>query len=48
MMNLSFMFKVQFEYDTFGNYAMFPYRDEEKFKEHDFYKSREEICVMEL
>ncbi|WP_298840100.1 DUF2357 domain-containing protein [Clostridium sp.] len=36
---------VQFKYDTFGAYVMFPYGDEEKFKEHDFYKSIEEVNI---
>jgi len=35
----------QFKYDTFGAYVMFPYGDEEKFKEHDFYKSIEEVNI---
>jgi hypothetical protein len=37
--------KVQFKYDTFGAYVMFPYGDEDKFKEHDFYKSIEEVNI---
>ncbi|MBZ9607555.1 restriction endonuclease-like protein [Clostridium estertheticum] len=37
--------KVQFKYDTFGAYVMFPYGDEEKFKEHNFYKSIEEVNI---
>ncbi|MFT5875443.1 MAG: hypothetical protein ACI8WT_004436 [Clostridium sp.] len=37
--------KVQFKYDTFGAYVMFPYGDEEKFKEHKFYKSIEEVNI---
>lgn len=34
--------KIQFKYDTFGAYVMFPYGDEEKFKAHNLYKSIEE------
>ncbi|MBU3136411.1 hypothetical protein KPL39_09025 [Clostridium gasigenes] len=34
--------KIQFKYDTFGAYVMFPYGDEEKFKDHNLYKSIEE------
>ncbi|MGH4049798.1 MAG: nuclease domain-containing protein [Clostridium sp.] len=37
--------EVQFKYDTFGAYVMFPYGDEEKFKEHHFYKSIEEVNI---
>jgi hypothetical protein len=37
--------EVQFKYDTFGAYVMFPYGDEEKFKEHDFYKSIEDVNI---
>ena len=37
--------EVQFKYDTFGAYVMFPYGDEEKFKEHNFYKSIEEVNI---
>jgi len=37
--------EVQFKYDTFGAYVMFPYGDEEKFKEHDFYKSIEKVNI---
>lgn len=37
--------KIQFKYDTFGAYVMFPYGDEEKFKEHDFYKSIKEVNI---
>jgi hypothetical protein len=37
--------KVQFKYDTFGAYVMFPYGDEEKFKKHNFYKSIEEVNI---
>jgi len=37
--------KVQFKYDTFGAYVMFPYGDEEKFKENDFYKSIEKVNI---
>lgn len=37
--------QVQFKYDTFGAYVMFPYRDEEKFKKHNFYKSIEEVNI---
>ena len=29
--------EVQFKYDTFGAYVMFPYGDEEKFKKNLFY-----------
>ena len=36
---------VQFKYDTFGAYVMFPYGDEEKFKEHGFYKSIEKVNI---
>lgn len=37
--------EVQFKYDTFGAYVMFPYGDEEKFREHEFYKSIEEVNI---
>ncbi|MBU3110178.1 DUF2357 domain-containing protein [Clostridium lacusfryxellense] len=37
--------EIQFKYDTFGAYVMFPYGDEEKFKEHEFYKSIEEVNI---
>ncbi|MBU3109485.1 DUF2357 domain-containing protein [Clostridium gasigenes] len=37
--------KIQFKYDTFGAYVMFPYGDEEKFKDHNFYKSIEEVNI---
>jgi hypothetical protein len=37
--------QVQFKYDTFGAYVMFPYGDEEKFKKHDFYKSIEAVNI---
>ncbi|WP_294169309.1 DUF2357 domain-containing protein [uncultured Clostridium sp.] len=36
---------IQFKYDTFGAYVMFPYGDEEKFKNHNFYKSIEEVNI---
>ena len=35
----------QFKYDTFGAYVMFPYGNEEKFKEHKFYKSIEQVNI---
>ncbi|MBW9146991.1 hypothetical protein KTC92_05420 [Clostridium sp. CM027] len=38
--------EVQFKYDTFGAYVMFPYGDEEKFKEHVFYKSIKKISFI--
>lgn len=28
---------MQFKYDTFGAYVMFPYSNEEEFKKHKFY-----------
>ena len=28
---------LQFKYETFGAYVMFPYNDEEKFRNHQFY-----------
>lgn len=34
-----------FKYDTFGAYVMFPCADEEKFKEHRFYKSIEKVNI---
>jgi len=37
--------EVQFKYETFGAYVMFPYGDEEKFKEHNFYKSIEQVNI---
>jgi hypothetical protein len=37
--------QVQFKYDTFGAYVMFPYGDEETFKKHNFYKSIEEVNI---
>lgn len=37
--------KVQFKYNTFGAYVMFPYGDEKKFEEHKFYKSIEEVNI---
>ena len=37
--------KIQFKYDTFGAYVMFPYGDEEKFKNHKFYRSIEEVNI---
>lgn len=36
---------IQFKYDTFGAYVMFPYGNEEKFKNHNFYKSIEEVNI---
>ena len=36
---------IQFKYDTFGAYVMFPYGDEEKFKNHNFYRSIEEVNI---
>jgi len=30
---------LQFKYETFGAYVMFPYSDEQKFRNHQFYKS---------
>lgn len=36
---------IQFKYETFGAYVMFPYGDEEKFKNHNFYKSIEEVNI---
>ncbi len=36
---------IQFKYDTFGAYVMFPYGDEEKFEKHSFYKSIEEVNI---
>ncbi|KXZ39989.1 hypothetical protein SAMN05661008_01952 [Alkalithermobacter thermoalcaliphilus JW-YL-7 = DSM 7308] len=36
---------MQFRYNTFGAYVMFPYSDEEKFKEHKFYKSIEKVNI---
>ena len=34
-----------YKYETFGAYVMFPYGDEEKFRNHKFYKSIEEVNV---
>ncbi|HHV99244.1 MAG TPA: DUF2357 domain-containing protein [Clostridiaceae bacterium] len=36
---------LQFKYDTIGAYVMFPYADEEKFKNHRFYKSIETVNI---
>ena len=36
---------LQFKYDTFGAYVMFPYSDEEKFKKHPFYKSIDTVNI---
>lgn len=35
----------QYKYETFGAYVMFPYGDEERFRNHKFYKSIEEVNV---
>ena len=36
---------MQFKYDTFGAYVMFPYSNEEEFKNHKFYKSIEKVNI---
>jgi hypothetical protein len=36
---------MQFRYNTFGAYVMFLYSDEEKFKEHKFYKSIDKVNI---
>lgn len=36
---------MQFKYDTFGAYVMFPYSNEEEFKDHKFYKSIEKVNI---
>ncbi len=35
----------QYKYETFGAYVMFPYGDEEAFKNHKFYKSIEKVNI---
>lgn len=35
----------KYKYETFGAYVMFPYGDEEKYRNHKFYKSIEEVNV---
>ncbi len=35
----------QYKYETFGAYVMFPYSDEETFKNHKFYKSIEKVNI---
>lgn len=36
---------LQFKYNTFGAYVMFPYGDEEKFENHQFYKSLDTVNI---
>lgn len=36
---------MQFRYNTFGAYVMFPYSDEAKFKDHKFYKSIDKVNI---
>jgi uncharacterized protein len=36
---------LQFKYDTFGAYVMFPYADEEKFRSHRFYRSIDTVNI---
>ncbi|AGY77763.1 DUF2357 domain-containing protein [Clostridium autoethanogenum] len=36
---------MQFKYNTFGAYVMFPYSDEKEFKKHKFYKSIEKVNI---
>ncbi|MCT8977900.1 restriction endonuclease-like protein [Clostridium sp. CX1] len=36
---------IQFKYNTFGAYVMFPYSNEEEFKSHKFYKSIEKVNI---
>ncbi|NLJ78845.1 MAG: DUF2357 domain-containing protein [Tissierellia bacterium] len=35
----------KYKYETFGAYVMFPYGDEERFRDHRFFKSIEEVNV---
>lgn len=35
----------QYKYETFGAYVMFPYADEDKFKNHKFFKSIEKVNI---
>lgn len=37
--------ELQFKYNTFGAYVMFPYSDEAKFKNHKYYKSIEKVNI---
>ncbi|SKB47145.1 hypothetical protein SAMN02745120_1654 [Acetoanaerobium noterae] len=37
--------KLQFKYNTFGAYVMFPYSDEVSFKKHKYFKSIEKVNI---